>query len=58
MFAGGPLLRVDIGGVDDLPLWRIFMDLLNKRIETEIRKKEVQRNMVGPRMRQPILDHI
>jgi hypothetical protein len=29
-------LRVDIGGVDESPLWRIFMDLLNKRIETEI----------------------
>ena len=34
------------------------MDLLNKRLEKEITKKEVQRNMVGPHMRQPIYDRI
>jgi hypothetical protein len=34
------------------------MDLLNKRIVTEITRKEVQRYMVGPNMRQPILDRI
>jgi len=34
------------------------MDLLNKRIKTEITRKEVKRNMVGPHMRQPIQDRI
>jgi hypothetical protein len=53
-----PLLQVDIGGVDELPLWRIFMDLMIKRMETEITKKKVQRDMVGPHMRQPIYDRI
>jgi hypothetical protein len=34
------------------------MDLMIKRIETEITKKKVQRDMVGPHMRQPIYDRI
>ena len=34
------------------------MDLMIKRIETEITKKKVQRDMVGPHRWQPIYDRI
>jgi hypothetical protein len=45
---------VDIGGVDELPLWRIFMDMLNKRIETKTEMNKEEQKMVGPLMWQPI----
>jgi hypothetical protein len=41
---------VDIGGVDELPLWRIFMDMLNKRIETKTEMNKEEQKMVGPLM--------
>jgi hypothetical protein len=49
-----PLLQVDIGGVDELPLWRISMDLLNVQIKANLNIRKVQKRLVGPLRWQPI----
>jgi len=49
---------VDIGGVDELPLWKFFMDMLIKRIETKKEMNKEQQQMVGPLMWQPIHDQM
>jgi hypothetical protein len=49
---------VDIGGVDELPLWRIIMDLMIKRIKPTIEMNNKQERMVGPLMWQPIYDRM
>jgi len=49
---------VDIGGVDELPLWRIIMDLMIKRIKPTIEMNNEQERMVGPLMWQPIYDRM
>jgi hypothetical protein len=47
---------VDIGGVDELPLWRIFMVMMNEQIKTKMKRDNEQQKMVGPLMWQPIYD--
>jgi hypothetical protein len=41
------LLQVDIGGVDESPLWRIIMDQLNKQTKTNLNIVKARRRMVG-----------
>jgi hypothetical protein len=49
-----PLLQVDIGEVDELPLWRSIMDLLNEQTKINLNIGNAQRRMVEPHMWQPI----
>jgi hypothetical protein len=53
-----PLLRVDIGGVDELPLWRNIINLMIKRIEPMKKMNNEQQKTVGPLRWQPISDRM
>jgi hypothetical protein len=47
---------VDIGGVDELPLWRNTMVMMNEHIKTKMKMNKEQQKMVGLLMWQPIYD--
>jgi len=48
MLASGPPIASGLGGVDELPLWRSTMNMVNEQIKTNMNINKEQRKMVGP----------